>query len=326
MTTFAPAGFEVSNPAPGEPINIVGLSGGKDSLATVLHAMERNTGNLMCVFNDTGMEHPITYEYIAYLKLTLPCPVHITKADFSERILNKRQFVIENWKDRGVSDEKIASAVAALIPTGNPFLDLCKWKGRFPSTKARFCTTELKVFPFHEQVLIPMLREGYEVIKWLGVRAAESPARAKLGMTEYTDPGYTLYRPLLHWSAEQCFEIAAKHGYENNPLYTQGMGRVGCMPCIMANKKEVREISNRFPEVIDRLEDWETEVARSAKKYTATFFPAPMMPIHPDDPDPDSRASIRKAVEWSRTVHGGNQYDIFADESPTCSSVYGLCE
>lgn len=354
------AGFEVWNYQAGQPVNVVGLSGGKDSIAVLLLAMERNTPNLMSVFNDTGNEHPMTYEYVAYLKNAIPVPLVITKADFSERIRKKREFVINHWEKRGVSPERIALAVENLKPTGNPFLDLCKWKGRFPSTKTRFCTGELKVYPFQEQLLMPLMRDENEVVMWTGVRADESPARAKLPMEEYIDPGYLMYRPILHWTAEDCFAYTKKHGIKNNPLYSLGMGRVGCMPCVMSRKAEIREISNRFPEVIDRLEGWEEETGKCAKRGVSTFFPAPYVPINKNDVCPtcegkpylepaediddepvigvcpkchgesqqklDTRASIRKLVQWSRTVRGGKQLDIFADEAPTCSSIYGLCE
>ena len=318
-------GFAVANYQEGGMINIIGLSGGKDSIAVALLAVERNTPNLMCVFNDTGNEHPLTYEYIAYLKNTLPIPLLVTKADFTERLRKKREFVKAKWAERGVPADRIKSALENLLPTGNAFLDLCKWKGRFPSTKTRFCTTELKVFPFQEQVLMPLLRAGRQVVMWTGVRADESKARSKLEMWNWEDPGYLMYRPIFHWTAEQCFSYTASHGVKNNPLYQKGMHRVGCMPCIMSRKHEVREISNRFPEVIDRVEEWEEEVGKCSKRGVSTFFPARTLPPN-DDEDQDTRASIRKVVKWSKTVRGGKQYDIFSDEMPSCSSIYGLCE
>lgn len=38
-------------------------------------------------------------------------------------------------------------------------------------------------------------------------------------------------------------------------------------------------------------------------------------------------ASIRQAVEWSKTARGGIQYDLMiATDATACSSAYGLCE
>jgi 3'-phosphoadenosine 5'-phosphosulfate sulfotransferase (PAPS reductase)/FAD synthetase len=47
--------------------NIVSVSGGKDSTALLLLAIERQTENLQAVFADTGHEHQQTYEYVQYL-------------------------------------------------------------------------------------------------------------------------------------------------------------------------------------------------------------------------------------------------------------------
>lgn len=43
------------------------------------------------------------------------------------------------------------------------------WKGRFPSTKARFCTFDLKHEPVRTQVVMPALDEYDEVISWQGL-------------------------------------------------------------------------------------------------------------------------------------------------------------
>lgn len=320
------AGFEVMNYKKDSPITIIGLSGGKDSAATMILAINRKVPNLMACFYDTGNEHPITYEYIAYLKDKLHLALVITKADFSKQIAKKREFVIAKWKERGVSQVQIDLAIKNLIPTGNPFLDLCKWKGRFPSTKARFCTAELKIYPFEQQLLMPLLKDEQDVIMWTGVRADESRARANLPHTEWIDPGYTMHRPILNWNAKRTFDYATKNGVEHNPLYSKGMGRVGCMPCIMSRKNEIKEIANRFPDVIDKIELWEKEVGQTSKRGAGTFFPATSVPLDIEDDNPDLRASIRKTVQWSKTTYGGKQYDIFANEVPSCSSIYGLCE
>lgn len=48
-------------------IDVVGISGGKDSTATALYAIENLETPPRFVFCDTGIEAPVTYEYIAYL-------------------------------------------------------------------------------------------------------------------------------------------------------------------------------------------------------------------------------------------------------------------
>ena len=307
--------------------NVLCISGGKDSTALWIYATKVLKKEVMPIFCDTGNEHPITYEYLDYLQSKLGY-LKIIKPDFSEQIIRKRKYVQENWKDdflkMGKTEEEaeeiIKKVIEILVPTGNPFLDLCIWKSRFPSSQARFCTTELKVIPTIEQVYLPLLEQGHEVFSWVGVRADESQARAKLQEYEALPEGYTVYRPILKWTVQDVFEIHKKYDIEPNPLYKQGMKRVGCMPCIHANKEELFEISIRFKEEIERIAEWEKIVGRASKRQRSSFF------IHSDD---DDRSDIRKWVEWSKTSYGGKQLDLFKTEQlevPQCSSIYGLCE
>lgn len=308
--------------------DVLSVSGGKDSTAMWTLAVKELGLEVIPVFADTGNEHPITYQYIDYLETVLG-PIKRVVPDFSEQIAKKREYVVNHWPSKLEKAGKTALEIDAIIkraldhlkPTGNPFLDLCIWKGRFPSTKARFCTQYLKIIPIAEQVYFPLFDQGYHVVSWQGVRAAESPARAKLTEREDTPEGYEVYRPLLHWSARDVFAIHKKYGIEPNPLYKQGMGRVGCMPCINVNKAELFEISRRFPEEIQRIAEWEQIVAGASRRGDSSFLPAL---------DDDDKKDIYDWVEWSKTAYGGHQYDllkmIVLEEPIVCSSVYGLCE
>ncbi len=284
----------------------------------LLLAIERGE-KVTPVFADTGNEHPLTYEYIEYLSEHV-APIITIKADFSKLIEKKRETVEVKWRKNGIPEEEIERTLAVLKPTGVPFLDLCLWKGRFPSGKARFCTQELKVLPIELQVIGPLIDAGEEVVSWQGVRKQESISRANLAEREKTIGylyAYEIYRPLLEWSYADAFEMHKKHGIEPNPLYKQGMGRVGCMPCIFAKKNEILEISKRFPEQIDRIREWEFLVSESSKRKGGTFFST----------DDHRGNGIDEIVEWSNTKHGGREIDPLKQEPPAVySSIYGLCE
>jgi len=295
--------------------NIVSVSGGKDSTALLLLAIERQTDNLQAWFADTGHEHQQTYEYIDYLSNKV-WPIRTIRADFSAQIARKREFVATKWREQGVPEDRVLKALETLVPTGNPFLDLCLWKGRFPSTKARFCSEELKRNPIVE-AQIELLDAGNEIWSWQGVRADESLARRDLPELDEVGGGLWNYRPILKWTADDCFAMHKKHGIKHNPLYEQGMGRVGCMPCIHARKDELLEISKRFPEEVERVARWERLVSAASKRGSSTFGVGVDVSV----------SSIHSVVEWAKTSHGGKQYDfIRMEEGPSCSSIYGLCE
>ncbi|MGN6518547.1 MAG: phosphoadenosine phosphosulfate reductase domain-containing protein [Dokdonella sp.] len=313
-------------------LHVVSVSGGKDSAATAVLAIEQH-GREACrfAFADTGNEHETTIAHVAYMARHLGVEIVTLRASFEREIVAKREYVREHWPAKGVSAADCARAIAALVPTGNPFLDLCLWKGRFPSRRAQFCTEQLKTLPLTEYQLGLIDRgEAEAVWSWQGVRLDESESRrsrlqgtgACVRSFEAVGGGLFNHRPILRWSAADTFEAAACYGLAPNPLYRQGMTRVGCMPCINAAKDEVLEISKRFPGHIDRIAYWETLVAGASRRMEASFFPDPHGDAHLN------RRGIRNVVAWSQTKRGGQNLDWIriTEEPRACESAYGLCE
>lgn len=316
-------------------IDIVNVSGGVDSTACYLLALERGEP-FRAVFADTGNEHELTLEYIGNLPRVTGGPQVVTlKADFAQRIAVRRM-KLEHMQMTGeyVRDwtpEAVARVLNNLHATGNPFLDLCMYKGRFPSTKARFCTGELKMEIIHRQAVGPAIHEAVtgggsarDVVSWVGVRRDESAARADAEEWETEQMGNRIYRPLVDWPKERCFDILKRHGVEPNPLYKMGCGRVGCLPCINSRKAEIWEIEKRWPWHIDRIREWERIVTGCCKhEMGSTFFAASKTPGIGD-----TRSDIDTVVDWAMTGRGGIQYDwlLQAEEPLACSSMYGLCE
>lgn len=325
--------------------HIVNVSGGKDSATVALLA--RNRGQPFALWMaDTGNESPITWDYAHYLADFLGQPLNVARADFSRQLAGKRAFVATNWAEAGVPQVRIDRALEVLQPTGNSFLDLCLWKGRFPSRKAQFCTEFLKQKAMTDQAVMPALATA-PVIQWLGVRRDESLNRRNAPMFQRVRVhgqrhGTALFRPIIHWTAENVFGFAAAHGLKPNPLYLQGFGRVGCFPCINASKDELAQIGRRYPEAIARLTEWEALVADASKRGAATFFASDVTPEGAamgkalkarGGASAEESAALPwpRAVEvfdWAKTTRGGRQYDLLghADDGLSCTSQYGLCE
>jgi 3'-phosphoadenosine 5'-phosphosulfate sulfotransferase (PAPS reductase)/FAD synthetase len=313
-------------------IHCVSVSSGKDSAATAILALEEvPRAQLRFVSCDTGNEDHGFRPYLRYMERHLGIIIDVLQADLSHEVLRFREYVREHWPRKGVPQADCDRALAALVPTGNPFLDLCIWKGRFPSRRAQFCTHFLKTEPLVEYQMA-LLDGGHAaaVWSWQGVRLDESNARrerlqgtgACVQAFEEVGGGLYNYRPILRWTAADCFDAHRIVGLQPNPLYTQGMKRVGCMPCINASKDEVLEISKRFPGHIDRIEYWEATVAAASKRQEASFFPDPHRDAHLN------KRGIRNVVAWAQTKRGGQELDwIRINEEPKpCASAYGLCE
>ena len=322
-----------------EAENVFSVSGGKDSTAVILLSLEQNIPSAHYVFADTGNEHETTIEYLAYLQEKLGIKITTVQASLESRVIKKRDLVRGKWVDEGVISPEEAEAVCELlVPSGNPFLDLCMWKGRFPSRMAQFCTTELKSIPISEQIFYPLINGGREVVSWQGIRWDESAKRAKdtiWGESTFRHQAETfefyVHRPILAYTAEETFKVHARNGIEPNPLYKMGMTRVGCMPCINVKKKELREIAVRFPDHIARIAAWEKIVSMVAKRRNSTFFHAgtdSTIATKDNNLITTDSHGIYNIVEWSKTARGGRYFDWIADEIKpnVCSSAYGLCE
>jgi 3'-phosphoadenosine 5'-phosphosulfate sulfotransferase (PAPS reductase)/FAD synthetase len=310
-------------------LHVVSISGGKDSTATALLALEsRSKGSLRLVFADTGNEHELTYEYLDYLESALGIQIKRLRRDFTPEWNHRLHWLKSDAPKKGTarnpprSEIEIAKLISVFEkgPTGNPFLDLCIVKGRFPSSQARFCTRFLKTEPLVEYQL-GLADQGYVVWSWQGIRRDESPARANAKEFEELGGGLFIYRPIVRWSANDCFEAMQACGVEPNPLYKLGMRRVGCMPCILSGKDEISEIVRRFPHHIDRMREWESVVGSASWRQEASFFPSPTA-------DLERRGrGIDAVAAWSLTEHGGKKINM-RKLLPVlaCSSEYGLCE
>lgn len=194
---------------------VVPVSGGKDSQACLQLARQAHgQQHVIGLFCDTRFEHPLTYQHVSWLS-----------------------------EYYGVRIEIVS---AGNVP------DKVRQHGRFPGGTARFCTSELKIYPSRKFYRwLATAQGGFEV--WYGLRQGESPARAeryrdKLNTETYPPHeflpgqypqylhklGVSVRLPIVEWSTEEVFTLL--NGTEN-PLYREGFDRVGCFPCLAGGDK-----------------------------------------------------------------------------------------
>jgi 3'-phosphoadenosine 5'-phosphosulfate sulfotransferase (PAPS reductase)/FAD synthetase len=287
---------------------LIFFSGGKDSQAALIWAVNKyGTDRCEAIFMDTGWENPVTYE-------------HVKK---TAEIVGVKLVVISSQKYDGM-------------------IGLVEKKKRFPSTKARFCTEELKVKPAIDYVLSQ--QENVIVIE--GIRSSESISRSKMSaeclyFKYYFEPyGYDKrgkpktytyrkkdvknwvskynadkVRPLFDFSAQQVIDYIQANGQTPNPLYYQGFTRVGCFPCIMAKHTEIKRIIDYHPGRWNELRVLE-------ERMGSTFFPPTYIPkrytdngIYATISDVEKYLAMRNAT-----------LDMFDDGDVKCISAYKLCE
>lgn len=276
--------------------HIVSFSGGKDSTALLLWARE-NLSAFETIFCDTGWENPITYAYVIEMGQTL-C----------------------GGKLRVLKSEKYAG-----------FEDLVVKKGIVPGLRSRFCTEELKIKPLHAYYQTI----DDEITVYIGIRADESRKRGEMQSERWVNDGggYWCKFPLFDWSAKACFDLMEKHGVPPNPLYKMGMKRVGCWPCVMVSKGELRQAFLRFPELRDQLAGLEAKlnIGRAEKDYRA-FFRTDYIPerfcsltIQTKDGRRVKCPSAQDVYDYLTWIDP-HQLALFDVPAPQCMSVYNLCE
>lgn len=294
---------------------IVTFSGGKDSLATIIWAKE-NLPDFDVVFCDTGWESPKTYAHIKEIEAWIG-----------------KQFI--TLKSKKFED----------------LIDLFIQKKRAASTKARFCTEEMKSKPMIDYVL--SLETDITVLQ--GVRNEESESRRNLKMKDeyfkfYVEPyGFDkkgkpkfhtyrkhevlatydtmttdVLRPIIKWSADQVFDYIFKSGIKANPLYYEGFSRVGCFPCIMCTKGEIRLIAETYKERIDEIRAFE-------QKINKTFFPPNYIPAKYCSLKHINKKGIAimcptidDVVKY--VMDDPNQTRLFDKKDTGCISFYNICE
>lgn len=295
----------------GDRLVVASISGGKDSAAMSLYLRELGIEHRR-VFMDTGWEHEATYDYLRGELTRVIGPIEEIRGSMTMEELIRR-------------------------------------KGMFPSRQRRFCTEELKVRPMIKHLarvrfsdceeycpgsLPPNDEEPVcccgrerEVLNAIGIRAGESLARSKMPKWEHP-PHFDceVWRPIITWSEQDVIDIHHRHGLKPNPLYLMGASRVGCWPCIMARKSEIRLIANKDPSRIDRLRVLEEELTEAARSRGHEGDAAKRCWFQP----PTGRvgtAGIDEIVEWSRTARGGRQFELFApgDRDDGCMR-WGMCD
>lgn len=133
----------------------------------------------------------------------------------------------------------------------NDLLDHVTARGKWPSSQARYCTSDHKRGPV--SVLMTRLAEETRsrsvrpnkhtrILNCLGLRAEESPVRAQLEAfrrdTKASNGRRTVdtWLPIHGWSAAQVWERIRESGVEYHPAYDLGMPRLSCVFCIFAPK------------------------------------------------------------------------------------------
>jgi 3'-phosphoadenosine 5'-phosphosulfate sulfotransferase (PAPS reductase)/FAD synthetase len=145
-------------------------------------------------------------------------------------------------------------------------LDYIRKRGKWPSNKQRFCTSDFKRGPGRRVIVKLFMESPGDILQIFGFRADESPARAKKQVFSRNPVSSTQSRtvhdwlPIHHWTEAQVWESIKASGIPHHPAYDKGMSRLSCCFCIFAPKPALMIAGRENPELLRQYVEVEREI------------------------------------------------------------------
>jgi 3'-phosphoadenosine 5'-phosphosulfate sulfotransferase (PAPS reductase)/FAD synthetase len=128
----------------------------------------------------------------------------------------------------------------------------------WPSSTARYCTSDQKTSQV-KKLLTRLVAElaldrPVRILNCLGIRAAESPARAKksalsLDSASNSKREVTRWLPIHDWTDAQVWDRLRSRELEVHPAYAAGMPRLSCCFCVLSSKPALVRAAQLNPEL-----------------------------------------------------------------------------
>ena len=210
-------------------MNVLGLSGGKDSAALAVY-MRQNypETEIEYFFTDTGKELPEVYDFLGKL----------------EGFLGKR------------------------ILRLNPDRDFDFWLRQYnrflPSPQTRWCTRQLKLRPFEKWVK-PALDKGTHVYSYVAIRADEEYRDGYLSR----HANLTVRLPFKEAGVDKAgvLELLDSSGL-GLPAYYAWRTRSGCTFCFFQQKIEWVRLREQHPEAFEEAKSYEKSAVEHGSPFT----------------------------------------------------------
>ncbi|ELQ7070369.1 phosphoadenosine phosphosulfate reductase family protein [Salmonella enterica] len=129
----------------------------------------------------------------------------------------------------------------------------------WPSSSTRQCTSDLKRGPIQREVRRYAKAHGFKtIVNCLGLRAQESPGRAKRQAfrKNETDSNSVLtwyeWLPIHEMLTDEVFAVIRESGLQPHYAYALGNERLSCVFCIMASRNDLRNGGRHHPDLLEQ--------------------------------------------------------------------------
>lgn len=151
-------------------------------------------------------------------------------------------------------------------------------RGMWPDSANRYCTSDQKrdqVAKLHTSVtrtLSNQLGRRVRILNCMGLRAEESPARAKkeaFSVNKRQTNGKRLvhdWLPVHGWTVKQVWDTIKASGVRHHYAYDRGMPRLSCMFCIFAPKDALTIAGHENKPLLEEYVQIEAEINHTFRK------------------------------------------------------------
>ena len=162
--------------------------------------------------------------------------------------------------------------ILAPVASGKSLLDRVEERGMFPSSSARWCTSDAKRSPIERELrryLKAHPRFRGLVVSAMGMRAAESPARSRLVPWKHNSRNSKAGREWFDWlpihslETPDVFRIIREAGQSPHWAYAAGMSRVSCSFCILASRADLCRAAELRPNLYRRYVELEQRIGHT---------------------------------------------------------------
>ena len=142
-------------------------------------------------------------------------------------------------------------------------LERIESRGKWPDAKNRYCTSEFKTGQVKRLVTqlvaeTPALGRPVRILNCLGLRAEESPTRAKKVRFRHleaksgwsnTKRSVDEWLPIHGWKLADVWGRIRRSGVAHHPAYDMGMPRLSCSFCVLASRGALVRAATLRPEL-----------------------------------------------------------------------------
>lgn len=262
---------------------IVAFSGGKDSVACVLHLLELGVPRERIELwhhdvdgreGSTLMDWPVTRAYCRAFADGSGLRIY-----FSWKVGGfEGEMVRHRARTRPIAFQVPGGAVRYSGGTAGKLATRCLFPQVSPDLTVRWCSSYLKIDVCAAAIRSQPRFAGRLTLVVTGERAEESSARAKYKLLEphrsdkrdaqreRSRRHVDHWRPVHGWSTAQVWAIIAAHRVNPHPCYRVGFGRASCMFCIFGSADQYATAAALDPARFHRLATFEALSGKTVKR------------------------------------------------------------